>query len=530
MKHPASSRFDRSERPVSPVRRALRSLVAVGIVLAFSVGARAQSTAGFTVLHSFDGSDNGFFPASPPVEGADGNFYGTTVGGASTPSTIYQVTPAGALTTLHTFSAPSVIFRHSALTRGSDGFFYGTTVNDGANGRGTVFRITPAGVFTDLHDFTTSDGYQGYGALLQGSDGNFYGTNYYGGAKGYGTVYQLTPAGTLTVLVNFNAATDSSYPNSGLVQDGDGNFYCALTIGINSTVSAVVRITPAGASTLLYNIPEGNTYGAYQVSLAQGNDGDFYGSTSALFQNNAYASLGTIFQINPFGTFQTLYRFTAKGDGSDPVGALVQGRDGNIYGTTQGTALAGGDHSLGTVFEVTTDGVFTTLHTFAGDDGEGANGLTQGSDGSFYGTNAYGGANNGGTIFKVTVTPHPAFFSGEASLGDGVYYLAFANGDYFGYYSFLSDPELPLPLRSWLRVRLRCQRWQATGCISTTSLAARSSTPVRPSRFLTCTIFRWTPSCITIPTRKIRGITRRTRVTSTIFPPRQSSRSSGEHG
>ncbi len=441
MKHSAFLPSCHLRRLVSPVRRALLALVTVGAVLALALGARAQIPTTFTVLHSFDGSADGFFPASPLVEGADGNFYGTTRGGASTPSTVYQITPSGTLTTLHTFGAPSVIFEHSALLVGSDGNFYGTTINDGANGFGTVFQITPAGVFTDLHDFTSSEGYEGYGPLLQGSDGNFYGTNYYGGAFGYGTVYQLTPAGVLTVFVNFNKVTGSFYPNSGLVQGSDGNFYCTLSLGTYSTVTGVVKITPAGALTALYNIPEGTTSGAYQTSLAQGTDGDFYGTTSALFQDNAYASLGTVFQINPSGTFKTLFSFTADSNGSNPVGPLIQAEDGNIYGTTRGTEMAGGDNSLGTVFQVTTSGTLTTLHTFAGNDGEGANGLVQGRDRSFYGTNAYGGISNGGTIYKLTVTTHPAFFAGEVSLGDGAYYLAFPDGTRFGYYSYLTDPN-----------------------------------------------------------------------------------------
>lgn len=441
MEHPALSHSLLSGWSVFPVRQALLSLVTVGIVLVLSFVASAQTTAALTVLHSFDGGTNGFFPASPLVEGTDGNFYGTTVGGLSTPSTIYRMTPSGALTTVHTFGAPSVIFRYSALTRAADGNFYGTTISDGANGYGTVFQITPAGVFKVIHDFTANDGYQGYGPLTQDSDGNFYGTNYYGGTHGYGTAYRVTPVGVLTVLVHFDKAANTAHPTSSLLRDSDGNSYCTLSVETDREFSEVVRITPAGAVVYLYTIPEGNNNGAYQASLAPGNDGYFYGTTSALSQNGAYTSLGTVFQVNPFGTFRTLYHFTAGGDGSNPLGPLVQGKDGNLYGTTHGTTLAGGDRSLGTVFEITTDGAFTLLHTFAGNDGEGANGLFQSSDGNFYGTNAYGGANNGGTIFKLTVTSHPAFFTGQASLGNGVYYLAFPDGNPFGYYSFLSDPH-----------------------------------------------------------------------------------------
>ena len=97
-------------------------------------------------------------------------------------------------------------------------------------------------------------------------------------------------------------------------------------------------------------------------------------------------------------------------------------------------------------FQLTPAGVLTTLHTFGGfdnngDNGDGAqsNGLVQGSDGDFYGTTPEGGSGGEGTVFRLTLPP--AFFTGEAELSNGVCYLSFASGGYFGYYSFLSDPH-----------------------------------------------------------------------------------------
>ena len=124
--------------------------------------------------------------------------------------------------------------------RGSDGNFYGTTLEGGANtgcslgsgSCGTVFRITPGGALTTLYSFCAqsgcADGGNPYAGLVQASDGNFYGTTFGRGVNGYGTVFKITPAGALTSLYSFCSQTncaDGEYPQSGLVQASDGNFY-----------------------------------------------------------------------------------------------------------------------------------------------------------------------------------------------------------------------------------------------------------------------------------------------------------------
>jgi uncharacterized repeat protein (TIGR03803 family) len=91
-------------------------------------------------------------------------------------------------------------------------------------------------------------------------------------------------------------------------------------------------------------------------------------------------------------------------DGEYPYAPLVQGSDGSFYGTTYN----GGSTGYGTVFSITSTGAFSLLHSFsnATTDGEyTSGGLIQGSDGNFYGTTYIGGANNYGTIFQLTSTP-----------------------------------------------------------------------------------------------------------------------------
>ena len=133
-----------------------------------------------------------------------------------------------------------------------------------------------------------------------------------------------------------------------------------------------------------------------EAALVQGSDGNFYGTT---LLGGAHLK-GTVFKIDPTGSLTTLHSFSGSpNDGANPVAGLVQGSDGNFYGTT----ALGGVHVKGTVFNIDATGSLTTLHSFSGSPGEGAvpfAGLVQGSDGNFYGTTALGGAHGEGTVFK----------------------------------------------------------------------------------------------------------------------------------
>ncbi len=130
------------------------------------------------------------------------------------------------------------------------------------------------------------------------------------------------------------------------------------------------------------------------AGLVQGNDGNFYGTTYAGGANNE----GTVFKITPNGALTTLYSFVAF-DGQHPHADLIQGSDGNFYGTTD----SGGANDAGVVFQITPSGTLTTLYSFGGNDGElPYAGLVQGSDGNFYGTTALGGTNFEGVVFQIT--------------------------------------------------------------------------------------------------------------------------------
>jgi uncharacterized repeat protein (TIGR03803 family) len=174
--------------------------------------ARAQTVV--TTLHSFSDSSptDGAFPESELIQAADGDFYGTTYrsGALGLGGTVFKMTAAGAVTVLHAFTGgPSDGAQlRAGLVQGKDGNFYGTTQEGGAFGQGTVFTMTPAGAVTVLHSFAGgADGANPTAALIEGSDGNFYGTTFGGGPSDTGTVFRMTPGGNLTVLHAFTDFT-----------------------------------------------------------------------------------------------------------------------------------------------------------------------------------------------------------------------------------------------------------------------------------------------------------------------------------
>lgn len=385
-------------------------------------------------------------PYGPLIQGSDGNFYGTDTGGANNTvlgGAVFQITPGGALSTLYDFgsvvssgacngfsgndgSAPV-----AGLVQGTDGNFYGVTSTGGC-GAGTVFQITKAGTLTTLHRFVGSDGADPLlagGALLQGADGSFYGTTNLGGTgAGSGTIFKITSGGAFTTIYSFcpagnfarngSGCADGAFPYAGLIQGTDGNLYGTTYEGGNlasqNGVSAgtIFRVTPSGVLSTLYSFCQGGgscTDGAFPGgALVQDTDGNFYGTTQS--GGNAVQG-GTVFKITPGGSLTTLYAFcqipvpgeNECTDGEAPNGGLIQGTDGNFYGTT----LDGGASGYGTIFRITPGGTLTTLYSFCpggscANGGKPAVGLVQGTDGSFYGTATVGGSSPvRGTVFKL---------------------------------------------------------------------------------------------------------------------------------
>jgi uncharacterized repeat protein (TIGR03803 family) len=157
----------------------------------------------------------------------------------------------------------------------------------------------------------------------------------------------------------------------------------------------------------LYSFSGGDDGGLPQCTLVQGRNGNFYGTTYEYASNND----GTIFTITTNGVLTTLCEFGAFPNDypasgySEPYTGLVQGGDGNFYGVT----YDGGTNDEGAAYQITTNGVSTVLYSFGpylSGNGENPYGpLVQGSDGSFYGTTELGGTNLAGTVFRMTIVP-----------------------------------------------------------------------------------------------------------------------------
>jgi len=384
------------------------SLVCV-LCAATAIAAPGQT---FKTLASFRLIEDGGYPQYMSlVQGTDGNLYGTAPeGGVEYLGTVFKVTSGGELTWLCNLGESGCSdgsHPFAGLIQAADGNFYGTTWQGGSNGAGTVFEYAADGTLTTLYSFCSqpncTDGDDPYAPLAQAADKNFYGTTFDGGVGGYGTVFEITSAGVLNTLHSFSNA-DGAGPVAGLIQGKDGNFYGTTVYGGANSAGTVFEINAAGNLTTLHSFcsEKGCADGADPFSgLVQATDGNFYGTTHG---GGAHGQ-GTIFRITPRGNLTTLYSFCSQTkcvDGAYPYAGVIQATDGNFYGTTS----KGGVSDSGTVFAITPGGKLTTLHSFCSkkncaDGADPVGGLVQVRDGTLYGTTAEGGAYENGAVFSL---------------------------------------------------------------------------------------------------------------------------------
>ena len=399
------------------------ALLVAADVVALPCSTWAQ-TPTLTVLHDFTKLD-GSYPTNGLLLASDGNFYGTTpTGGPGANNnadfgTVFRITPAGAFTNLVNFTSDTGTHPYAPPIEGSDGNLYGTTAGGGGGATqwGTVFKVTLDGTLTTIFIFTFDamadrwpNGFSPQAALVQGTDGILYGTTVNGGTDSSesnnddGTIFKMSTTGTLLMVTTVHGPPGPQDLRAPLIQASNGNFYgTSYEGGGDTNAGTVFEFTPAGVVTTLHSFVggAGNTGTRPYDGLLQGSDGNFYGTT----EYGGTADLGTVFKITPAGDFTVLVNFTGP-NGQQPFASLIQAADGNFYGT----ASIGGTDSVGTIFQITPAGVFTTIYNFPNSETLGAfprAALVQGSDGNLYGATMGGGANSFGTIFRLNIVPQP---------------------------------------------------------------------------------------------------------------------------
>jgi len=307
------------------------------LLLAATVAARPAQAQTYTVLHAFTAAPDGAIP-NALIRDAQGNLYGTTkYGGLATCGegscgTVFKIDSAGKEAVLYSFEGGNNGSNPVAgLVRDAAGNLYGTTQGNGfIGGQSVIFKVDPKGQQTVLYVADGPDGSSFDSPLTLDAHGNLYGMSPYGGNSncgesggGCGTLFKITPAGKFTLLHAFTEA-DGRQPEGGLVLDAKGNLYGTTNFG-----------------------------------------GDL--KCESLGYGYFVPGCGTIFKLAPDGKFTVLHTFTGPGDGSFPLGLIIDSA-GNLYGIAQN----GGDvikhtnfeYGVGTIFKVDTSGRFDVLFTF----------------------------------------------------------------------------------------------------------------------------------------------------------------------
>jgi uncharacterized repeat protein (TIGR03803 family) len=429
--------------------RAYRHICAI---VFFCAAVVVASQAQFTKLVDLTPT-TGEFPASPLVQGLDGNLYGTTSdAGAFGGGTFFQLTPSGTLTVLYNFcldantGCPDGAEPAGSIALGADGSFYGTTEGSFTGGEdSTIYNITSAGSLTTLHTFcgapSCSGAFASSGGLTLAWNGNFYGTsNPPDGSSAYDNlVYSMTPTGTvhtrLTVCPGQLCPTNAG--PFGTLRQASGGYLIGPGPGGANGVGAIYRMTPLGTPSILYSMcVDSACHGGTGTNtpLVQNAAGNLFGTNFA-GGGGAHCTVGegcgTAFQLvgTAFTVMHPFCNWANCVDGGRPT-ALIQASDGNFYGVTNSF----GAHQGGVVFKVTNTHQYTVVHAFATADGTAPQaGLMQATDGTLYGTTVQGGSNttgdDQGTIFKVSLglppfvkTVQPAGKAGDSIiiLGNGL--------------------------------------------------------------------------------------------------------------
>ena len=312
---------------------------------------------------------------------------------------------------------------YGTLTQGTNGNLYGTQGSGGSNNYGTIFMVSTAGAYTVLFNFDATTGGPSLGLTLASYDLNFYGTT-------ANTLFRFNPSTLALTVVHTFGSTEGS-PFGPPVQGTNKNYLYGLAALTDSTGTAY-QLT---VSTETFELLPSKVPGLPSGPLFLASDGYLYGTTA----NGGPYKAGEVFRMTTAGAVKKLYSFTDGYDGGAPNAPLAEGKDGNLYGT----AYNGGDYGYGTIFELSLPSYGVgSVYSFDGVDSAGGGpeaGLLAASDGNFYGSTYSGGLDGMGTLFEWQLggTFIPLFdFSGNGGLVSGARpntaLMEDTNGQFYG--------------------------------------------------------------------------------------------------
>lgn len=411
-----------------PNRRPANTFAATACALTLlalfsAVAVRPAQAQTVSTVYSFSNGSNPNSPVGVMAQGRNGSFYGVTqAGGTANTGDIYSISPAGVFTNLYSTTQTSGN-NCTGLTLGTDGNFYGTCANGGTNDTGTIFKVTPAGTVTVLHNFaaeeTTTDGCFPYSPPIQGTNGDLYGFATSCGEGLAGMAYKITLAGVYTQLYSFQGGpTDVDSPYGAPLQASDGDIW-GTGVGGGSVDGngGVFKLTTAGKETLVYSFQGQDIDGSSPYApLIEGTDGNFYGTT---FLGGLNVNDGTVFKLTPAGKETVLYSFPNQTDGAFPRQPLTQGTNGLLYGVA--TDCGGGGCSQAGLFDITTKGVYDNLYLFPlgpSNSEQPSSPLLLSTNGTLYGTAEAGGANGVGSVYRFSTAFSPFISLVNVTSGD----------------------------------------------------------------------------------------------------------------